>query len=59
MKFEILVKEHVGRGQRVTGEFGMGNYKERVDFGVTIGEYALKIEGQAVQYIPTSKGIIT
>src|SRR5207253_2661443 len=56
---EMLVKEHLGTGQRVTGELGMQGYKERINFGVIIGEYALKVEGQPIQYIPTSKGIIT
>lgn len=59
LEFEKLVKEYVGKGQKVTGEFGMANYKERVDFGVIIGEYALKIEGKPIQFFPTSKGIIT
>ncbi len=41
------------------GEFGQAGYKERVDFGKIIGEYALQIEGKPTQYFPTSKGVIT
>jgi hypothetical protein len=33
-------------------------YKERVDFGRVIGEYALKIEGKPTSFYPTTKGII-
>jgi len=55
----VLVKEHLGKGNKVVGEFGEVNFKERVEFGKIIGEYALKIEGKPIQYIPTSKGIIS
>lgn len=57
-EFEVLVKERVGSGQRVVGEFGTHGYKERIDFGKIIGEYALQIEGKPTQYIPTTKGIV-
>lgn len=57
-ELEILVKEHVGTGQRVIGEFGEAGFIERVDFGKIIGEYALEVEGGATKYIPTTKGII-
>jgi tetratricopeptide (TPR) repeat protein len=58
-EFEVLVKNHVGTGAKVTGNFGSSVYKERVDFGKIIGEYALKVEGQPTRYFPTTNGIIT
>ena len=58
-ELENLVKAHVGKGQKVIGNFGQSGYKERVDFGKIIGEYAQKIEGKPTKYSPTSKGIIT
>jgi Bacterial toxin 50 len=59
VEFENLVKAYVGTGQKVAGEFGQANYKERVDFGKTIGEYAQQVKGEPTKYYPTSKGIIT
>ena len=58
LELEVLVKNRVGTGQRITGSFGEAGFKERVDFGKIIGEYALKKEGKPTQYIPTSKGTI-
>lgn len=57
-EIETLVKKRVGTGQRVIGEFGEAGFKERVDFGKVIGEYALEIKGQPTQYLPTTKGMI-
>ncbi len=56
---ETLAKKYAGTGQRVSGSILEANYKERVDFGKIIGEYALKEERCPVKYFPTSKGIIT
>lgn len=58
-KLEPLLKQHAGSGQKIIGEFGVQGYKERVEFGQVIGEYALKAEGQPTKYFPTTKGIIT
>ncbi len=57
-ELEFLVKKHVGTGQRVVGEFGEAGFKERIDFGKIIGEYALKEAGQPIRYLPTTKGMI-
>lgn len=57
-ELEVLIKEHVGKGQKVIGEFGEVGYVERVDFGVIIGEYAKEIKGQPTQFMQTSKGTI-
>jgi hypothetical protein len=57
-EIEVLVNIHAGKGQRVIGTIGEANYKERVDFGKIIGEYAKVIPGQPSEYIPTTKGII-
>jgi len=57
-ELEALIKERAGKGQRVTGAIFEANFKERVDFGKTIGEYALESKGKPTQYIPTTKGII-
>lgn len=56
---ESLVKKHAGKGQKVLGNLGEAGYKERVDFGIIIGDYAQEIKGQPTKYFPTSKGIIT
>jgi hypothetical protein len=58
-EFELLVKEHAGKGQRVLGNLGESGFKERVDFGKIIGEYASEVKGKPTTYTPTSKGIIT
>lgn len=58
-ELEDLAKKYAGKGQRVSGPILEANYKERVDFGKIIGEYALKEEGRPIKYFPTSKGIIT
>lgn len=58
-EFELLVQNCAGTGQKIVGEVGLYGYKERVDFGCTIGYYAYKVEGQAIEYLPTTKGIIT
>lgn len=58
-ELELLLKNYAGKGQKVVGELGSAGYKERVDFGYIIGQYALKVEGQQIQYLPTTKGIIT
>jgi hypothetical protein len=58
-ELEALAKKYAGTGQRVSGPILEANYKERIDFGKIIGEYALKEEGRPVKYLPTSKGIIT
>jgi tetratricopeptide (TPR) repeat protein len=57
-ELERMVKEKAGTGQYVTGEFGQAGYKERIDFGKIIGEYALQKEGKTIKYIPTTKGSI-
>lgn len=57
-ELETLVKKHVGKGQKITGNFFEPGYRERVDFGINIGKYAKKVEGQPIQYFQTSKGII-
>jgi hypothetical protein len=57
-KLEMLVKEHVGKGQRIFGEFGETGFVERVDFGTIIGQYAPGPNLDPTQYLPTTKGII-
>ena len=57
-ELEVLLKSHVGKGQKITGNFFEAGYRERVDFGINIGKYAKQIEGQPTQYFQTSKGII-
>lgn len=57
-KLEMLVKKHVGKGQKVAGEFGEAGFVERVDFGITIGEYAPGPNVNPEQFLPTTKGII-
>lgn len=57
-ELEALIKEHAGKGQRVAGPILEANFKERVDFGKTIGEYALESKGKPTKYIPTTKDII-
>lgn len=58
-KLEELIKRHVGKGQRVSDAIPFtSGYKERVDFGEIIGEYALKVEGQKTTFIPTTKALI-
>lgn len=57
-ELEALLKSHVGKGQKITGNFFEAGYRERVDFGLNIGKYAKQIEGQPTQYFQTSKGII-
>lgn len=58
LELEILLKNHVGKGQKVAGNFFEPGYRERVDFGINIGKYAKQVEGQTTQYFQTSKGII-
>lgn len=58
-ELEILLKSNVGKGQRVVGQFGEHGYKERVDFGKIIGEYANRVEGKPTTYSSTTKGIIS
>lgn len=57
-KLEILVKKHVGKGQKVSGEFGEAGFVERVDFGTIIGKYATGPNVSPAQFLPTTKGII-
>lgn len=57
-EFELLVKKNAGKGERVRGGWGEVDYRERVDFGKIIGEFALEKEGKPIQYIPTSKCIL-
>lgn len=57
-KLEMLVKEHVGKGQKVAGEFGEAGFVERIDFGIIIGEYAPGPNVSPAQFLPTTKGII-
>lgn len=57
-ELEILIKQRAGSGQYVRGVWGEANYKERVDFGKIIGEYAVIKKGEPIKYIPTSKGIM-
>ncbi|MDP1880128.1 MAG: polymorphic toxin type 50 domain-containing protein [Parachlamydiaceae bacterium] len=57
-KLETLVKEHVGKGQKVAGEFGKTGFVERVDFKTYIGKYAPGPNIDSIQYKPTTKGII-
>lgn len=57
-ELEFLLKKHSGKGSRVRGSWGEPDYKERVDFGKIIGEFALDEKGKPVQYFPTTKGII-
>jgi hypothetical protein len=55
-----LILEKFGTGQPVLLNimpFSPG-YKERVNFGKLIGEYALKIKDQPIKFIPTTNGII-
>jgi hypothetical protein len=59
LELENLVKANVGKGQKVIGDFGQAGYKEWVDFGKNIGEYAQKIDEKTIKYSLTSKGIIT
>jgi hypothetical protein len=59
IEIEALLKQYAGTGQKIIGEFGVQGYKERIDFGRIIGEYALKTEGKPVQYYSTTRGIIT
>lgn len=58
-ELEVLLKNNVGKGQRIVGQFGEHGYKERVDFGKIIGEYANEIKGKTTVFIPTEKGIVT
>lgn len=58
-ELEHLIKKHAGKGQKVLGSFGEAGFKERIDFGKIIGEFALQIKDKPTKYIPTSKGIIT
>lgn len=57
-KLEMLVKECVGKGQKVAGEFGEAGFVERVDFGTIIGEYAPGPNVSPEKFLPTTKGII-
>lgn len=57
-ELEFIVKESVGKGQRVVGNIGEAGYRERVDFGKIIGEYALRDGNKPVKYFSTTKGII-
>lgn len=57
-ELESLMKLHSGKGQRISGPLGEAGYKERVDFGKIIGDYALQKDGKFVKHIPTTKGII-
>ncbi len=53
-----MVKENVGKGQRVCGNFGEAGFRERVDFKQIIGDYARKDEiTKTIEYLPTTKGI--
>jgi hypothetical protein len=55
---ELKIKEFAGKGDRVSGSILEAGYKERVDFGEIIGEYALQKEGCPVEYLPTSKAML-
>ncbi len=57
-ELESLLKENVGKGDRIVGEIGYAGYKERVDFKKIIGEYAVKNIESSTIYSPTTKGII-
>lgn len=50
-----LLNRHAGTGQRVSGTRGQAGYRERVDFGETIGEYVDSVTGART---PTTNGII-
>lgn len=58
-ELEQLVKIKAGKGQKIVGEVGNAGYKERVDFGKVIGEFAQRIDEEQIIYLPTKNGIIT
>lgn len=56
---ETLIKEHAGKGQKVnkSAPFSPG-YKERIDFEMQIGTFALKGVGDETIFMPTNRGIL-
>lgn len=58
-KLEELIKKNAGKGQKVNKNLPMTpGYKERIDFGEIIGDFALKEEGKEVVFLPTTRGIL-
>lgn len=58
-ELKSLLQKNAGTGQRIVGDipFSAG-YKERIDFGTVIGEYAKKEKGVIVRQQQTCKGIV-
>ncbi len=52
---ETLLKKHAGKGQKVQGVFGEPGYRERVDFGETIGYF---VNNKTNEKVPTTMGTI-
>ncbi len=48
----------MSKAQKIQGNFGEIDLRERVDFGEIIGKYALRDPINPIKYFPTSKGII-
>lgn len=58
-KLEKLLREKVGHGEAVNREsFGTSSYKERIDFGELIGEFAHMKGNDIIKIEPTTKGIV-
>ena len=57
-ELQKLLEQFAGTGEQVGKTLpGQAGYKERVDFGKIIGDYAKK-QGSEVKFQPTTKGII-
>lgn len=53
------MKNNAGKGQKVNDkDFFNPGYKERIDFGEIIGDFALQEEGKETIFIPTTRGIL-
>lgn len=58
-ELEAMTLKKAGTGQKIVGELGSHGYRERVDFGVVIGQYSEKPTPTSIpNYRDTKKGII-
>lgn len=58
-ELEGLIRQHAGKGKRLTGSFNEAGYKEKVDFQRYIGDFSITNKDKSIVYFPTTHGIIT
>jgi len=56
-ELETLIWQNAGKGQPIKGNWIEPGYRERVDLGKIIGEFAIELKEGGYQLVPTSKAI--